>query len=630
MSDQIKHECGIALIRLLKPISYFKNKYGNLLYGLNSLYVLMEKQHNRGQDGAGIGVVSLDVPAGKEYMFRKRSVDRSPIADIFLNIQKHYKEYQKRYPLMDGPQYREDLPYLGELLLGHLRYGTFGGNAIENVHPFHRPNNYKTRNLMVAGNFNMTNNDELFRYLVELGQYPEKKTDTVTVLEKIGHFLDSENEYIYKKYKDQGLTKKEITPKIVEELSLEYILKKSARDFDGGYAMAGIIGHGDAFVLRDPSGIRPAYFYRDEEKVVVASERPAIRTAFNLPYQDIEEIKPGHALIIRRDGDVGQLMVVEPKERKACSFERIYFSRGTDESIYKERKNLGRNLTKRVLKEIDHDLENSVFSYIPNTSEVAFLGLVEGVHEHIRNEQKELLKDKNNLDPQKLELILSKKVRVEKIALKDTKLRTFITSDNARKDLVAHVYDTTYGVIKTKVDNLVVLDDSIVRGTTLKESIIAILDRLQPKKIVIVSSAPQIRYPDCYGIDMSKIQDFIAFKAARELLREKNKDYILKEVYKKCKEQVNLPIHEIKNYVKEIYKQSTIEEISNKIVELIRPENMQAELSIVYQSIEDLHEAIPDHQGDWYFTGDFPTPGGNKVVNQAFINFYEGKDVRAY
>ncbi|MEA3495926.1 MAG: amidophosphoribosyltransferase [Bacteroidota bacterium] len=630
MSDNIQHECGIALIRLLKPISYYAEKYKTPLYALDKLYILMEKQHNRGQDGAGIGIVNFDVAAGNKYMYRKRSVETNPIADIFRKLNSDFVDFGKKYPLNDYSVMKDNLPFMGELLLGHLRYGTHGENDISHCHPFHRKSNYKTKNLMLAGNFNMTNNEDLFKKLVELGQYPVNKTDTIIVLEKIAHFLDSENEYIYHKYKDKGYSKKEITKQIINDISLEYILKKSARDFDGGYVIAGLIGHGDAFVLRDPSGIRPVYYYKDDEVVVVASEKPAIRTSFNKAFEEISEITPGHALLIRKNGVVEEKKILEPKEKKACSFERIYFSRGTDDEIYKERKQLGKNLASRVLDEVDNDIKNTVFSYIPNTSEVAFLGLITGVEQFNNKIKIEKILNQNAYNEKELDKILSTNIRVEKISVKDTKLRTFITEDKGRSDLVAHVYDNTYGVINEFEDNLVILDDSIVRGTTLKESIIRILDRLGPKKIVVVSSAPQIRYPDCYGIDMSKLRDFVAFRAAIELIKEKGKDYILKNVYHKCKAQVGLKDEDVENYVKEIYKQSSVEEISNKIAELVRPENMNAELKIIYQSIEDLHSAIPKHTGDWYFTGNFPTDGGKRVVNQSFINYYEGNDERAY
>jgi len=630
MSDFIKHECGIAMIRLLKPLSYYKEKYQTPLYGLNKLYILMEKQHNRGQDGAGIGVVNLGLPQGYEYMYRDRSVDENSIASIFRKIYTEFYKFQAGYPVEDMKVYKENLPFLGELLLGHLRYGTFGGNDIRQCHPVYRPNNYKTKSLMLAGNFNMTNNDVLFDKLVELGQYPLNTTDTITVLEKIGHFLDSENEHLFREFKNQGFLKKEITEKIATNLSYQYILGKTVRDFDGGYVIGGLTGHGDAFVIRDPAGIRPAYYYSNDEYVVIASEKPAIRTAFNLPYQEIKEITPGSAMIIKYTGEIQHIQLVEPNTQKSCSFERIYFSRGTDEDIYRERKKLGKLLAPKVLESIDYDIDNTVFSYIPNTAEVAFLGLTEGINDFLDKKKAEELVNLGTSDLFSVQKVLNHKVRVEKIAVKDTKIRTFITEDKSRSDLVSHVYDMTYGLIKTRKDNLVVLDDSIVRGTTLKESIISLLDRLEPHRLIIVSSAPQIRYPDCYGIDMSRLNEFVAFKAAIELLKANKLDYLIKEVYHQCKEDNKLAPNLIQNRVKAIYEPFSYQQLTDKIVELVRPAKMIAELFIIYQSIDDLHNAIPFHTGDWYFTGDYPTPGGNKVANQAFINFYEGRNIRSY
>lgn len=630
MSDPIKHECGIALIRLLKPLEFYLEKYHTPLYGLNKLYILMEKQHNRGQDGAGIGGVSFDIAPGKEYMFRSRSVNASPLPDIFLKLNKDFNKFNASYPFSDVKAYKENLSFMGELLLGHLRYGTYGNYDIENCHPVLRQNNWKTRNLMIAGNFNLTNNDELFKKLVALGQYPINQSDTITVLEKIGHFLDDENDKLYNYYKELGHSKVEITQLICDNLSLEKVLMRAARGFDGGYAIAGLVGHGDAFVLRDPAGIRPAFYYHDDEVVVVASEKPAIRTSFNLPFNEIKEVGPGNALIIKKDGEVREVNITEPTEKRSCSFERIYFSRGTDEDIYQERKNLGRNLADDVLKRINYDIENSVFSYIPNTAEVAFFGLVEGVNEYMNNIKIKQIMELNVKDEIEINRILSAKARVEKIAVKDVKIRTFISDDKQRNDLTTHIYDSTYGLINAGIDNLVVLDDSIVRGTTLKQSILTILDRLHPRKIIIVSSAPQIRYPDCYGIDMSKLKDFVAFRAIIALLKENDKGFVLKDVYHKCKEQETMHITEIKNHVKDLYAQFTDDEITKKIIELVKPDVMFSELDIIYQTVEDLHTAIPNHSGDWYFTGNFPTPGGNKVVNQAYINYYEGKDVRSY
>ena len=633
MSDSIKHECGIALIRLLKPLDYYLEKYGTATYGINKLYLLMEKQHNRGQDGAGVANIKFDMNPGERYISRHRSNSSKPIQDVFDKINGAIQDVYEKNPelLKDTEWLKKNVGFTGELFLGHLRYGTFGRNSIENCHPFLRQNNWMTRNLVVAGNFNLTNVDELFDLLVNIGQHPKEMSDTVTVLEKIGHFLDEENNKLFKEYKALGFSNEEISYRIAKKLDIQSILKNAAIQWDGGYAMAGLMGHGDAFVLRDPSGIRPAHYYQDDEVVVVTSERPVIQTAFNVPLESIKEIKPGYALIIKKDGTVSEQLVREPLEEKQCSFERIYFSRGSDADIYKERKELGRSITPEVLKSINYDVDNSVFSFIPNTAETAFYGMVKGMEDYI-NENK--LKEIRALGPdatdEQLTEVLSKRARAEKIAIKDAKLRTFITQDSGRDDLVAHVYDVTYGAIAKGKDNLVVIDDSIVRGTTLKQSIFRILDRLGPKKIVIVSSAPQIRYPDCYGIDMAKLGDFIAFVAAITLLKEQGKDAIITDVYKRCKAQVNLPKEEIRNYVKEVYAPFTAQQISDKISELLRPEGINAEVQIIYQTIEGLHKAIPNHKGDWYFTGDYPTPGGNKVVNKAFINYVEGNNERAY
>ena len=633
MSDSIKHECGIALVRLLKPLDYYLEKYGTATYGINKLYLLMEKQHNRGQDGAGVANIKFDMQPGERYISRHRSNSNKPIQDVFDKINGAIQEVYEKDPelLKDTDWLKKNVGFTGELFLGHLRYGTFGRNSIENCHPFLRQNNWMTRNLVVAGNFNLTNVDELFDLLVNIGQHPKEMSDTVTVLEKIGHFLDEENNKLFKEYKTLGYSNEEISSLIAKKMDVQSILKNAALDWDGGYAMAGLIGHGDAFVLRDPSGIRPAHYYQDDEVVVVTSERPAIQTAFNVPLESIKEIKPGHALIIKRDGTVSEQLVREPLEEKQCSFERIYFSRGSDADIYKERKELGRSITPEVLKSIDYDVDNSVFSFIPNTAETAFYGMVKGMEDYInQNKLKEIRALGPDATDEQLTEVLSKRARAEKIAIKDAKLRTFITQDSGRDDLVAHVYAVTYGAIAMGKDNLVVIDDSIVRGTTLKQSIFRILDRLGPKKIVIVSSAPQIRYPDCYGIDMAKLGDFIAFVAAITLLKEQGKDAIITDVYKRCKAQVNLPKEEIRNYVKEIYAPFTAEEISAKISQLLRPEGIKAEVQVIYQTIEGLHKAIPNHKGDWYFTGDYPTPGGNKVVNKSFINYIEGKNERAY
>ncbi len=593
----------------------------------------MEKQHNRGQDGAGVANIKFDTEPGTKYISRYRSTSRNAIQEIFEKINAKFVEVQKTKPekLKDGEWLKKNVAFSGELLLGHLRYGTFGKNSMENCHPFLRQSNWKTKNIVVAGNFNLTNVEELFQQLVEIGQHPKEKADTVTVMEKIGHFLDGENERLFKEYKKQGYSNEEISPLIAEHLDVQSVLEKASKRFDGGYAMAGLFGHGDAFVLRDPNGIRPAFYYQDDEVVVITSERPAIQTAFNVPIEKIKEIAPGHALIIKRDGTVSEKKVRTPREKTSCSFERIYFSRGSDKDIYEERKELGRFLVPSTLKAIDYDIKNTVFSFIPNTAEVAFYGMMNGLENYLDTVKKmEILKLGNKVADPILSEILAVKIRAEKIALKDAKLRTFITQDAQRDDLVSHVYDTTYGVINKGVDNLVVIDDSIVRGTTLKQSILKILDRLGPKKIIVVSSAPQIRYPDCYGIDMAKLGDFVAFQAAVALLKENFKENILEEVYEKAKAQDELPKDKIQNVVKEIYKPFTAEQISQKISELLRPSDIKAEVEIIYQSIEGLHNACPNHSGDWYFSGDYPTWGGNKVVNRSFINYMEGKNVRAY
>jgi amidophosphoribosyltransferase len=631
MSDSIKHECGVAMLRLLKPLKYYQEKYGTSLYGLNKMYLLMEKQHNRGQDGVGLANVKLDVPAGKKYISRKRSTETNPIQDVFKQVNRRFVELEASNPeKLKNPQWlKENLPFTGELFLGHLRYGTFGENTIEQCHPFLRQSNWKTRNLALAGNFNMTNVDELFQQLVDLGQHPKQKADTVTILEKIGHFLDQANDEIYYKYKEK-FSKKEITAKIEDELDIQDILMQSAKYWDGGYVMCGLFGHGDAFALRDPNAIRPAYYYKDDEIVVVASERPVIQTSFNVNIEDVKEIKAGHALIIKKDGTVEEKQVREPLERKACSFERIYFSRGNDQGIYNERLELGKRIFPKVLELIDYDVKNTVFSYIPNTAEVSYFGLLKGCNTYLNEvKTKKIQVLGENPCHDEIAKIMEISPRAEKIAIKDAKLRTFITSDESRDNLAAHVYDITYGTVKP-TDNLVMIDDSIVRGTTLKQSIIRILDRLNPKKIIIVSSAPQIRYPDCYGIDMAKMGDFIAFNAVVELLKDTKQEHILTEAYNKCKAQANLPKEEMVNYIQDIYKPFTAEEISLKISELVTPKGTKAAVEIIYQSISDLHASCPDHLGDWYFTGNYPTPGGVKVVSKAFMNYMEGKNERAY
>ena len=634
MSDQIKHECGVAFIRLLKPLSYYQEKYGTALYGLNKLYLLMEKQHNRGQDGAGVATIKLDIEPGKRYISRHRSMASNAVADTFEYIQKKFADVEKTSPgkINDAAWLKENVSFMGEVLLGHLRYGTHGKNSIENCHPFLRQNNWMTRNLVLAGNFNMTNVDELLQQLYDLGQHPKEKADTVTVLEKIGHFLDTENQGLFDQYKREGLDDNiQISKLIANDMDVAKILRKSAKNWDGGYTIAGIIGHGDAFVMRDPVGIRPAYYFYNDEVVVAASERPALQTAFNVPIESIKEIRPGYALIVKKNGKISEDMFSEPLEKKACSFERIYFSRGSDASIYRERKQLGRLLCQQILETVNYDIKNTVFSYIPNTAEVAFYGMVEGVHKYVKKLQRDrLLNREDKISEEELTEVLCMAPRVEKIAIKDVKLRTFITQDADRSEMVAHVYDTTYGLIKKDEDTLVVLDDSIVRGTTLKQSILKILDRLGPKKIVVVSSAPQIRYPDCYGIDMSRMGEFVAFEAAISLLKDAGMDDVILKVYQKCKDSKSLPKEQVENYVKEIYEPFDDQTISDRIAKIITPKNIKAEVTVLYQTLDNLHKACPDHAGDWYFSGNYPTPGGNKVVNRAFVNWMEGKNQRGY
>lgn len=632
MSDAIKHECGIALLRLKKPLEYYKEKYGTAFYGVEKMYLLLEKQHNRGQDGAGLASIKLDVEPGERYISRIRSNQAQPIQDIFGQINSRINQELELHPeyVDNVALQKENIPYVGEVFLGHVRYGTFGKNSIENVHPFLRQNNWMHRNLIVAGNFNMTNVKELFEDLVQLGQHPKQMADTVTVMEKIGHFLDDEVTDLYQECKENGLSKQEASPVIAEKLNIARILKRASKNWDGGYAMAGMIGHGDAFVTRDPAGIRPAYYYQDDEVVVVASERPVIQTVFNVPFESIQEITPGHALIIKKDGRVLDEKVREASVKKACSFERIYFSRGSDAEIYQERKDLGKLIMSSVLRAVDYDTENTVFSYIPNTAETSFFGMIEAANDYLNQHKIDaILQNKDNLSADKLKEILDVKIRSEKIAIKDVKLRTFITEDSSRDDMVAHVYDVTYGVIKP-TDNLVIIDDSIVRGTTLKKSIIKMMDRLNPKRIVIVSSAPQIRYPDCYGIDMAKLETLVAFQAMLELLKVNNKYHLVDEVYAKCKAQEHKQDSEVVNYVNELYNQFTAEQISDKIAEMLTESSVKAEVKIIFQSVDNLHKACPKNLGDWYFTGNYPTDGGNRVVNRAFMNFYEGKDARAY
>lgn len=632
MSEAIKHECGIAFIRLLKPLSFYQQKYGTALYGLNKLYLLMEKQHNRGQDGAGIATIKLDVTPGNRYISRYRAMGSTAVSEVFEYVQKKFADIQGIPELFQNAEWlKENVSFTGEVLMGHLRYGTHGKNSVENCHPFLRQNNWMSRNLVIAGNFNMTNVDELLDQLFELGQHPKERADTVTVLEKIGHFLDDENQQLFDQFKQEGHSNAEISRLIADNIDVAKILKRSAKTWDGGYTIEGIFGHGDAFVMRDPAGIRPAYFYQDDEIVVAASERPAIQTAFNIPIEAVREIKPGHALIVKKNGQVSEEMFREPEVQKSCSFERIYFSRGSDASIYRERKQLGRLLCPQILNAVDHDLKNTVFSFIPNTAEVAFYGMVEGLHKYIKRYQKDtLLKRADKISDAELEEVLSIAPRVEKIAIKDVKLRTFITQDADRQDMVSHVYDTTYGLVKANADNLVVLDDSIVRGTTLKQSILKILDRLKPKQIVVVSSAPQIRYPDCYGIDMSRMGEFVAFEAAIALLKETGKEHIIYETYEKCQQAVLDGKEKQENFIKAIYAPFSDEEISDKIAQIISPKEINAKVQVIYQTLDNLHKACPDHLGDWYFSGNYPTPGGNKVVNKAFMNWMEGKNQRAY
>lgn len=632
MSDELKHECGIALVRLLKPLEFYKEKYGTAFYGVNKMYLMMEKQHNRGQDGAGLASIKLDMSPGERYISRIRSNDAQPIQDIFAQINERINLDFKNHPEYknDVAAQKKNIPYIGELLLGHVRYGTFGQNSIENVHPFLRQNNWMHRNLIIAGNFNMTNTNELFDNLIKLGMHPKEKTDTVTVMERIGHFLDDAVYKLYKKAKARGLNKQEASPFIAENLKLAKILRKSASNWDGGYAMAGLLGHGDAFVLRDPAGIRPAYYYQDDEIVVVASERPAIQTSFNVPFEEVKELGPGQALIIKKDGNVKISEILSPLERRSCSFERIYFSRGNDAEIYQERKMLGKLVMPKVLEAIDFDTENSVFSFIPNTAETSFYGMLDAAQDELNKQKNEtIIKERKSLTIDRLHQIQAHKIRTEKIAVKDVKLRTFITDDNSRDDLVAHVYDVTYGVVKPN-DNLVIIDDSIVRGTTLKKSILKMLDRLHPKQIVVVSSAPQIRYPDCYGIDMARLEDLVAFQAALQLHKDQGTEAVIEEIYHKCKEQVSLEDAVVINHVKKLYAPFTDEQISDKIAEIISDDGFKAKVKIIFQTVDNLHKACPKNLGDWYFTGNYPTAGGNRVVNRAYINFFEGNAERAY
>ncbi len=629
MSELIKHECGVALVRLLRPLSYYKETYGTALYGMDRLRLLIQKQRNRGQDGAGVATVKLDMPPGKQYIDRIRTNGPNYLNDIFDHI---YSGFLKGTPEQrDSTSWMKDnTPFSGELLLGHLRYGTHGLNAKENCHPFHRRNNWMSRNLLLAGNFNLTNVGELFDELTELGQFPIEKTDTVTMLEKIGHFLDDEVERIHTWYKPDGLSNREINEKIAAELNIQRLLTRASREFDGGYVMAGLIGHGDAFVMRDPNGIRPAFYYHNNEVAVVASERPAIQTTFDVHISEVHELKGGHALIIKKDGRISEVPFTTPKARHACSFERVYFSRGSDRDIYIERKRLGENLVEQVLQAIDYDFDNTIFSFIPNTAETAFLGLLKGIEKRLNKIKEEQISRLEHLSKEALTAILNQTVRVEKLVVKDEKLRTFIADNDVRGDLVSHVYDITYGIVRNEVDTLVLLDDSIVRGTTFRNSILKIVARLRPKRIILVSSAPQIRYPDCYGIDMAIIHKLVAFNALVGLLEERNKSYLLEEVYDRCKAQEHLPKEQVTNEIKVLYDQFTYEEISDKIAEIITPKDITPEVKLIFQTLEGLRSACPNNNGDWYFSGDYPTPGGNKVVNQSFINYMEHNEVRAY
>lgn len=633
MTDEVKHKCGIALVRLLKPLEYYQVQYGSWRYGLEKLYLLMEKQRNRGQDGAGVVSLRLDTPPGKKYFSRRRETGSGAINEIFRRIYSRFEEEEQLNPdsFKDPNWAKANLPFVGEAYLGHLRYGTFGSNNIANLHPVMRQNNWRTRNLVMAGNFNLTNVDELFNILVDLGQYPKEYSDTVTMLEKVGHFLDVENQQLFDHYKSKGFSNRDITEQITRNIDLAKILEVASKRWDGGYTVAGMLGHGDLFAMRDPWGIRPAYYYQDDEVVIVTSERPAIQTAMNVTYDRVQELPPGHALVIKKDGEVNLNRIREKQERKSCSFERIYFSRGSDKDIYRERKRLGELLVPQILEAIDYEVEDTVFSFIPNTAESAFYGMVKGIEDHmVEKKMDELLKLKGKCRAEDILKIMKERARIEKVAIKDLKLRTFISQDKGRKDMVSHVYDITYGTIRRGLDNLVIIDDSIVRGTTLKQSIIKILDRLGPKKIVVVSSSPQIRYPDCYGIDMAKLGDFTAFQAAIELLKENKMEHVINEVYKKCESQKDLPKEEYVNYVMDIYKPFTQQQVSQKIAEMLTDSDVKAEVKIVYQSIENLHSAVPNDLGDWYFTGDYPTPGGNKVVSNSFLNYIHGINIRAY
>lgn len=631
MSDEIKHECGIALIRLLQPLQYYQDKYGSSLHGLYKLQLLLQKMRNRGQDGAGVVTIKLDPAPGTRYISRKRSNGPQYLKEVFQGIFQHFEDLTPEQ-LRDSQWLKDHKPYTGEVLMGHLRYGTHGDNSIETCHPFVRLNNWITRNLVLAGNFNLTNVDELFDELVKLGQYPKERSDTVTVLEKLGHFLDSEVERLFKWYKSDGYDNERITDLIIENIDIQRVLRNTCKKFDGGYVMGGMIGHGDAFIFRDPNGIRPCFYYADDEMVAAASERPALQTALNVSGKYVHELEPGHALIIKKDGRYDVLPFIKKKEKKSCSFERIYFSRGSDKDIYAERKNLGLNLVAPILEAVNNNLDHTVFTYIPNTAEAAFYGLSEGLHAACNQQKADILIARDGkLTAEEINTLLAKQPRIEKLANKDEKLRTFIAALDSRHEMVSHVYDVTYGIIQNDVDTLVLLDDSIVRGTTMRDSIIRMIAlRLKPKRIIVASSAPQIRYPDCYGIDMSKMGDFVAFKALVEILKEEGKEHLLQDCYERCKEQLTLPKEKMINAVKSLYDHVTEKCISKKIAQIVTPDDIDIEVDVIFQTIEGLHQACPDHTGDWYFSGDYPTPGGNKVVNKAFVNFMEGRNERAY
>ncbi len=630
MSDPIKHECGVAFIRLKKPLEYYRIKYGTSLFGLKKLQLLMAKQLNRGQDGAGIGIIKLDPKYGQRYIARKRSISKNAVADMFNEIKQKYDGLDKE-KVENMEWLKDNFAYAGELLIGHLRYGTHGGNSIEHIHPFLRQNNWMSRNLVLAGNYNMTNVEEMFQHLIELGQQPKEISDNVTMLEKIGHFIDEENELVFRKYRNQGLTHLEITVKIKEELNIENILKRSFKNVDGGYNMVGMLGHGDAFVIRDPAGIRPSFYCEDDEIFVAASERPAIQTAFNFKRLDIKELQPGNALIIRRNGQVKEVNIIQPVEKRSCSFERIYFSRASDADIYQERKALGRLLSLEVLKKVDYDFKNTIFSYIPNTASTAYYGLLDGVNQYLNNWKiKEITKLGTTCSQDQISKIISVMPRLEKVLIKDAKMRTFISQGKDRDDLVGEAYDVTYGLVNNEQDTIVVMDDSVVRGTTLKKSILRILDRLHPKRIIIVSSAPIIKYPDCYGIDMSRFNEFVAYKALISLLHKNNFEHKIGETYQECKRQMKLPVSHIRNCVKDLYDLFTDEQLIEEIKNCITPDNFETEVDMVFQTVDNLHKACPNHKGDWYFTGNYPTPGGIKVVLRSFIYAFEGRLERAY